>query len=509
MKRMILVLLVSLLVSVCSFAQVTNLLVNGSSSNFTGVSGSQFGWSYDVPSAGDTTFLQIWIDTDNNGVLNNSVDVLWNSFMQIDGDPNGHNGPPDIDGTADGHVSFMQNLGLAPVHYIIYFKNNNIIKLIAGQLTALASPTFTISGRITNNGAGMQYLVVNLQAENGNNFWTGITDANGNYTIYMNSDTTGNPWGLKIDNTFKFNPKISNPESFSFTIDPSVATSYQNYNFTVENAAAHISGTLYSDALQPIIGRDVYITANNGVLNRYVLADSVGHFDIGLLGSEVPVTNLTLGSGDSRDTAIVAAHKSYSSVLSGNALTQDLFIFNANTTITGRVTLNGSAPGFTMSMWAENQDTCQTETMTNDNGDFRFNVSSKVYNYDIEFSVPSGYSYNKVTAHPGQSNVNINLTLTDVQVTKPGIPSGYLLSQNYPNPFNPATIIDYEIPKSAFVTLSIYNVLGQEIARLVNEELSAGFYSVNFNAANLASGIYFYRIQAADFVSFKKMMLMK
>jgi hypothetical protein len=89
------------------------------------------------------------------------------------------------------------------------------------------------------------------------------------------------------------------------------------------------------------------------------------------------------------------------------------------------------------------------------------------------------------------------------------IPETYDLVQNFPNPFNPNTTIRYQIPKSGNVTLKIYDVLGAEVTTLVNEEKVAGKYEVSFNASKLASGVYIYRIQAGDFVSSKKMVLLK
>lgn len=89
------------------------------------------------------------------------------------------------------------------------------------------------------------------------------------------------------------------------------------------------------------------------------------------------------------------------------------------------------------------------------------------------------------------------------------VPSVFTLEQNYPNPFNPATTIKYSVPKESFVNLSIYNALGERVAQLVNETNKAGFYEVNFRATQFASGVYFYRLEAGDFVSIKKMMLLK
>jgi hypothetical protein len=87
--------------------------------------------------------------------------------------------------------------------------------------------------------------------------------------------------------------------------------------------------------------------------------------------------------------------------------------------------------------------------------------------------------------------------------------SEFSLEQNYPNPFNPSTKIKYQIPKSSFVTLKVYNLLGKEIATLVNAEKPTGIYEIEFNAHDLPSGIYFSKLQAGDFVETKKMVLMK
>ena len=83
------------------------------------------------------------------------------------------------------------------------------------------------------------------------------------------------------------------------------------------------------------------------------------------------------------------------------------------------------------------------------------------------------------------------------------------LSQNYPNPLTPSTIIKYSVPKGQLGTLKVYNMLGQEVATLVNNQQNAGNYEVTFNADRLASGIYFYTLNAGNFVSTKKMILLK
>ena len=99
--------------------------------------------------------------------------------------------------------------------------------------------------------------------------------------------------------------------------------------------------------------------------------------------------------------------------------------------------------------------------------------------------------------------------VTSVQRIDAAVPGNFNLSQNYPNPFNPTTKVRYSIPASGPVTLRVFNILGAEVATLVNEVQHAGVYVVDLNAAKLSSGVYFYRIDAGSFTSTKKMILMK
>jgi hypothetical protein len=106
-------------------------------------------------------------------------------------------------------------------------------------------------------------------------------------------------------------------------------------------------------------------------------------------------------------------------------------------------------------------------------------------------------------------NYDLRIPQVPTSVFEPGKPLVYELAQNYPNPFNPTTKIEYSIPAQARVELRVYNLVGQEVATLVNDVQSAGVHFVKFNATNLASGVYFYRLVAGDFVSVKKMVLLK
>jgi hypothetical protein len=109
----------------------------------------------------------------------------------------------------------------------------------------------------------------------------------------------------------------------------------------------------------------------------------------------------------------------------------------------------------------------------------------------------------------GQFEVTYNTLITNIVADATVTVDDFELSQNYPNPFNPVTTIRYKIPDQSFATLKVFDLLGREISTLVNEEKSAGNYEVKFNASSLPSGIYFYRLQSANFDKIKKMILMK
>jgi hypothetical protein len=89
------------------------------------------------------------------------------------------------------------------------------------------------------------------------------------------------------------------------------------------------------------------------------------------------------------------------------------------------------------------------------------------------------------------------------------MPQEFVLFQNYPNPFNPVTIISYQIPVSGKVSLKVFNVLGREVAELVNEVQSAGKFNIIFDGSKFSSGVYFYQLRGGSFVETKKLVLLK
>jgi hypothetical protein len=135
-----------------------------------------------------------------------------------------------------------------------------------------------------------------------------------------------------------------------------------------------------------------------------------------------------------------------------------------------------------------------------------FGTSTEKHNYSfVDENLTSGqYSYRlKQIDFDGTSELS---DVVNVEVTNP---TQYNLSQNYPNPFNPSTTINFTLPEASNVTLKIFNTLGEEVSVLFNRVMEAGTHEVNFEASQLHSGMYFYRIEAGTFTQVKKMTLLK
>ncbi len=171
--------------------------------------------------------------------------------------------------------------------------------------------------------------------------------------------------------------------------------------------------------------------------------------------------------------------------------------------------------------------TWKTATETNNHGfEVQRSMDRKTFS-DVGFVQGSGttteehsYSYSdnpqgeKIYYRLKQIDLNGGYTYSNIIEVDNLIPTEYSLSQNYPNPFNPSTVIKYQLPKSSNVTLEIYDLLGQRVCTLVNENQEAGKYNITWNGKNnfgnqVSSGIYIYRIKAGNFIAVKKMMLLK
>jgi len=144
----------------------------------------------------------------------------------------------------------------------------------------------------------------------------------------------------------------------------------------------------------------------------------------------------------------------------------------------------------------------------------RWTKTPPLQNIVLKFRVPPTASATVVYDSTVLLALNTGYTVTDpviVSASNPGteIPKDYSLYQNYPNPFNPKTNIKFDLPKSSYVTLKVYDVTGQQVDEMLSQTMEAGSYTVTWDASHLSSGVYFYKLTAGDYSETKRMVLLK
>jgi hypothetical protein len=171
----------------------------------------------------------------------------------------------------------------------------------------------------------------------------------------------------------------------------------------------------------------------------------------------------------------------------------------------------------------DNELAIQRAAIDSKSTDTIWNTVSLVQSSDLSNSTQLS-SYSDTKLQSGKYQYRLKITDSDstisysniIETVIAGIPMNFAISQNYPNPFNPSTKINYQVPNDARVILEVYNIAGQKVAALVNQDQAAGYYTVDFGTTGkLASGTYIYRMTASDkatgknFTETKKMMLLK
>jgi len=496
-------------------AQVTNITVNGSASNFSMASGDVANWEFDIPS-GQGGLVAIWFDLNDNGVVDAGTDKLFAQFTQIDGDTVGGNGPPDMDGAVNGHVSFNQNVGLAPGKYILSFTHNSVGGSVLGTVTPLLLPNGTISGTVTPpSGKGKQNIVVeasqrsDTSSQGGGDgmFWDALTDANGSYTINIHTDAPTTFWRVRVLDNFA--PSIASPAQAVVVLE----TSLSGIDFSYLTPAAQVTGFVYDENSTPLPFVDLYIRPDSGNNNGNTQTDQNGFFQIGLQAGVLNSQGWHLETFQNGyfTTTELQATRYLPAIHAGDSLHTTLIVYSANSQIEGDVRVNGSAPGFPAYVEALSSDTAKANVYSDSvTGHFIVPVSDKLSGYTLNIlNLPLNHSFAPVAAQAGETGKILNLIFLSVVERRSGIPTGFALRQNYPNPFNPLTAIQYDLPKASYVTLVVYSVLGEEVGRLWDGEQGPGAYTARFDASTLPSGVYFYRLTAGQSVAMQQMILMK
>ena len=396
------------------YAQVTNLTVNGYTSDFSFTQGDSLKWEYNLPDGG-TAQCEIWIDLNGNGIIDPTIDKqLFGTFTQTDGIYNGGNGPGDMDSVANGQCYFaMANFGLAPAKYVLRFTNNGVGQSITGTVTAMASPAFTVSGKVTPPpGINAQNILVESGGNSGQG-WMALTDVGGNYIINFNASVSGQQVTIEVADQFP--PYVFVPTDTTLTL----SKSYTGVNFTVAPPAAQLVGYLKGEDGRALA--NVTINSNPqyygyGGGNKNATTDANGFFQFGYTLSEItssPIWSLQANS-DGVAPAYFPPNINAISLHQHDSLRVDLIAHIADDSITGKVTVDGHAPGGTsFKLYTYAQDSGQTNANSDPNtGNFTLHVTKKFSNYQLGIDdLPQNYGYdqNIPQVQPGDKNVIINV----------------------------------------------------------------------------------------------------
>jgi len=415
-------------------AQVTNLKINGVSSNFTMVQGDSLKWEYNLPIGGSAT-AEAWVDLNGNGIIDPSTDIpLFGAMTQTDGQSSQDNGPGDMDGLVNGHIlTTVGNIGLAPTKYIFKFSNGGIAQTIAGTVTALPSPTYTIKGVVTVPGKSAQNIYVSAGGDNGvQGEWDAVTDAGGNYTINFNASAGGLQWYIQPQNQI---PPYVQPTPISITLTGSLT----GINFTYQQSAAKIFGYLKGEDGHVFVNVGINSGPQNGGYGKNTTTDANGFFQFVYSLNDITSSPVWMVQASINGVApmYLSPHVDAISLHQYDSLRVDLTAYIANDSITGRITLDGHAPGgISFQLYAFEQDSGQTSANTDPNtGNFTLHVSKKVRNYYLGVNnLPQnyGYTWKNSTVHPGDKNVILNVA-TIVWLPQTSTTSNSLKSLSFVN----------------------------------------------------------------------------
>ena len=396
---------------------------------------------------------------------------------------------------------------------------------------------YALSGSVKDSLGNPVKAMIEVYAVKSNSFhrreFNTVTDSSGNYSVNIFQGDTVVVYAHSLNRDYI--PQFYNDKSSFLTADRiGISGDTSNINFVLMHKPVYNNGVsgvvMNSDSVgvQSLV-LAIDLSATGKLHRRYTaFSDSLGAYSFTNLypgayiflaipeGDYIP----TFYRADGTQTlqwknadSVVIMSSSLVAGINFNVLDEP---DSGMATISGRVTDNTNNPvaGALVFATDSNQQI------------YSFGITDMNGNYTITGLVPGSYSvssssygYTDASASTTSLDYNSNysstssFTLTPESVTavesSPAAISSYQLYQNYPNPFNPSTIIRFSVPYQSQVTLKIYNILGSEVATLVNGMKAAGSYNVSFNAASLASGVYFYQLKAGNFVATKKLLLLK
>ncbi len=408
-------LFINLLLIPTTQAQVTNLKVNGQSGNFVISQDIGVTWDCDIP-AGQSAQFKILMHINGGTFIDPSTDKnLFGTGTQTDGDITGNDGPPDMDGTVNGHLTFTTNtILLAPGSYTFVFIHNSITTSINGTVLPMAAPAYTIAGKFTpGSGQSAKNILVRAMVKKSDMMQSfGMTDASGNYVINIGAYAAGLTETVSIQDIIQ--PYVAAPQDTSVVM----SKSWTGINFTAINPAAKLIGYLKTESGTGIASTPVrcYTPNSSGDTKKEVYTDANGLYSFGFTASELQTNSIwQLEVNSQLAPAYVNPISGDISMHAGDSLRVDLLAYTANSTITGHVYFDGKiTSGKSVLVFASVSDTVTAYSGSNaSDGSFTISVTNKLSSYRIgvwDLGDAYGFDWNNMKQYaPGSTGVRVDV----------------------------------------------------------------------------------------------------
>ena len=377
--------------------------------------------------------------------------------------------------------------------------SNNLFSSFAQHITSTGTVMFPANGAEVSTNTTMHHLYPTLAYNSGADelycFWLEETSLQDNFAVYgQKFDASGNR--LWNSNGVAFTSMTQNAmfQPHALPTDTSVFVIYIQGNQSGVNQGVY---SFMSNSAGDLVWNPAIVTMSDPTPDKLHAVSTIWTDDIAKFvwedtrndGGGIYAQNIN-PNGELGNIVVPVELTSFTGVQNGSTVTLN---WSTATELNNR--------GFNVERSELNQNNWQSIGFIEGNGT---STTPHAYTFSDKNLNAGSYNYRLKQVDNDGSSKYINLA--ESFTIQPGT---YSLSQNYPNPFNPTTMIKYSVPERNQVTIKIYNVLGSQVATLVNEVKPAGSYEVNFNASNLSSGVYYYTISAGKFTSTKKMILMK
>ncbi len=424
-----------------------------------------------------------------------------------------------LQGSSDAYTYFMKTDALGVPQVAKYYSFDSA-EVISQGVVELNDGSCVITAQMTINGPDKEIFIMRVDSS-GTPLWAKTLEGNAFLPDYPSSIAlTGNSEILVAGSTksFAFNNYSSN--AFLLKITPEGNLNwFINYYDSLQNQN---DIEIYGNKIRNF-GDSIYALTCTKLLNQsiknmmLVKTDSTGTADcyyqfqtgINLLDNQITAVDFipVVQSPGFTTTSFSTPVVNYNILMEYPCITPVEFISFSGNSVNNSVELFWSTATETSNKGFE----IERSSLAEPGWELIGFVEGKGTTTEIQY-----YSYLDQNIQPGeyqyrlkQIDFNASGSYSNVLQIKVTPPAGFGLSQNYPNPFNPSTTISYSIPVQGKVRLIVYDALGREVRKLVDEEKDAGNYNIDFNADGLASGIYFYRLSAGERVISKKMILMR